>query len=365
MTRRLSRITSLALAIAAVAAPSARRDRHGRRERPQAPRARPRPSTCAARTPVTRVMPGGPPRSSTTAAPTPAMPRDAGRPAPGRRPAEPRRVRPGARPDRRPCQHQRPRRPSRGAAAVVSAQRRPRGPLRLARRRYRSRRARRPAAGGSAPRSPCGRAAERSAPPDLVHRVAGQRVRCGPSTPNEPARSSARDRRCWYNFSSSRPCLTAPHTPPVLIPPASPVPRVVATRTPPGDFSRRSAAKNRPRPVCRAPVVRRVSSGVNPRSHDDDRDESGGDGGRDPVRHRADRGGGRSCAPLARGVGDRDRRDRGHRAHRSPRARGRARRRPCHADPEAVQARLEPAADRRARRSSRSTAGGSAASTSR
>ena len=46
-----------------------------------------------------------------------------------------------------------------------------------------------------------------------------------------------------YNFPLA--CLTAPHTPLVLMPPASPVPRVVATRTPPGDFSRRSAAKNR------------------------------------------------------------------------------------------------------------------------
>ena len=133
------------------------------------------------------------------------------------------------------------------------------------------------------------------------------------------------------------------------MPPASPVPRVVATRTPPGDFSRRSAVKNRPpgRSAERPSYVECPTACIRGATHDD-RDESGGDGGRDPVRHRADRSGGRPCPSLARRGGDRDRRDRGHRAHRSPRARGRARRRPCHADPQALQARLEPAADRRA-----------------
>ena len=81
------------------------------------------------------------------------------------------------------------------------------------------------------------------------------------------SKSSPRNGRCWYNSVRSAPCLTAPHTPLVLMPPASPVPRVAATRTPPGDFSRRSAVKNRPRPVCRAPVVRRVSNGVSSRSN--------------------------------------------------------------------------------------------------
>ena len=73
---------------------------------------------------------------------------------------------------------------------------------------------------------------------------------------------------------------------------------------------------------------------------DDDRDERGGDGGRDRPRRRANRAGWLLGAYLQGRVADRDRR------HRRPRpggvagARGSARRRPPGADPEAVQAGL-------------------------